>query len=155
MPLPQEQTPFSSRARLKGGSRKGRSGAKCRVSVASDAVTDPGLGHDQVVQGTVTVGVRDLPTHLADIDVDVVVLVAVSLTPYGTKQPRPGDEAPSVSEQDTEDFELARREIHGRRPNGHHVACSVEDEISDPQPALAVARRTRRTPQKRAQARVE
>src|SRR5215213_8646455 len=97
MPLPQEQTPLSSRARLKGGSRKACSGAKTPGSVASDAVTDPGLGHDQVVQGTVKVGVGYLPTHLADINVDVVVLVAVSLTPYGTKQPRPGDEAPSVS----------------------------------------------------------
>ena len=98
-PRPKRERAQRPRGPLKNRSEKG------------DPVPDAGLGDDQAGQRPRLVGGLELAPDLADVDVDVVRLVAVGRPPHRPQQAAVGDQPPGVGDQDLEDLVLARRQV--------------------------------------------
>ena len=81
------------------GRRAAQGPLKSPRSQGGDAVPHPRFGHDQPAERAVRVDRRDLSTDLADVDVDVVRLVAVRRPPHRAQEPSVRDQAAVVRER--------------------------------------------------------
>src|SRR4029079_2765709 len=107
-----------------------------------DSVADAGLGDDEAARATGRVGGIELSSEPADVDVQVVTLVAVLRAPDGAKEPAAGQEAAGLADHGPQQLVFARCQVDGSACDGDRPAGDIDDDRVECQPAAGLRART-------------
>ncbi len=135
--MPQASQPSQEELGFDGpGGPKG-----CLRSVSGEVISYPvsnaGLGHDEVAEGSRWIGCRQLPPELADMDVNVGILALVCLAPDGAQEPALRHEPTRVCQEHAKDLELTGSKVDALGSDKDLVPRGVQNERAGGQPTIA------------------